>query len=250
MTIPPEAFAERIDEQTALVATTHLFYTTGYLQEVRAIADAAHRAGALCLVDGYQTCGCVPIDVDAMGCDAFVGGCLKWLSGGPGNAFLYVRPDLIPMTRPQGTGWFATRDPFSFTLQELVFADDARRLETGTWAMASHYAGLAGLELVLEVGVAHIQERLRDLTGRILDRCEEAGIRTFTPRERERRCGIVTLECEHPEEVERRLLEDGVIVDSRPGRVRLSPHWCVTEEELERGMDLVIQHLGAPARSL
>jgi selenocysteine lyase/cysteine desulfurase len=175
---------------------------------------------------------------------------LKWLSGGPGNAFLYVRPDLIPMTRPQGTGWFATRDPFSFTLQELVFADDARRLETGTWAMASHYAGLAGLELVLEVGVAHIQERLRDLTGRILDRCEEAGVRTFTPRERERRCGIVTLECEHPEEVERRLLEDGVIVDSRPGRVRLSPHWCVTEEELERGMDLVIQHLGAPARSL
>lgn len=248
MTIPPEAFAERIDERTALVATTHLFYTTGYLQDVRAIADAAHAAGALCLVDGYQTCGCVPIDVDAMGCDAFVGGCLKWLSGGPGNAFLYMRPDLIPAARPQGTGWFATRDPFSFTLQELDFADDARRLETGTWAMASHYAGLAGLELVLEVGVAHIQERLRDLTGRILERCEQAGIRTFTPLERERRCGIVTLECEHPEEVERRLLDDGVIVDSRPGRVRLSPHWCVTDQELDRGMDLVLHHLGVPSR--
>jgi selenocysteine lyase/cysteine desulfurase len=245
MTIPPEAFAERIDERTALVATTHLFYATGYLQDVRAIADAAHAKGALCLIDGYQTCGCVPLDVEQMDCDAFVGGCLKWLSGGPGNAFVYVRPDLIPQVRPQGTGWFATRDPFSFTLQELVFADDARRLETGTWAMASHYAGLAGLELILEVGVANIQERLRDLTGRILERCDEAGVRTFTPRERERRCGIVTLECDHPEEVEAALHREGVIVDSRPGRVRVSPHWCVTEDELERGMDLVLHHLGA-----
>ena len=243
VTIPPEAFAERIDGQTALVATTHLFYTTGYLQDVRAIADAAHAAGALCLIDGYQTCGCVPLDVEAMGCDAFVGGCLKWLSGGPGNAFLYVRPNLIPQTRPQGTGWFATRVPFSFTLQELTFADDARRLETGTWAVPSHYAGLAGLELILEVGVENIQERLRDLTDRILERCDEAGVKTFTPRERERRCGIVTLGCEHPDEVEAQLHAEGVIVDSRPGRVRLSPHWCVTGEELERGMDLVLNAL-------
>jgi selenocysteine lyase/cysteine desulfurase len=249
MTIPPEAFAERIDSRTALVATTHLFYTTGYLQDVRKIADAAHAKGALCLIDGYQTCGCVPIDVQAMDCDAFVGGCLKWLSGGPGNAFLYVRPDLLPKVRPQGTGWFATRDPFSFTLQELTFSDDARRLETGTWAMASHYAGLAGLELILEVGVAAIQERLRDLTDRILERCDAAGVKTFTPRERSRRCGIVTFESEHPEEVESRLHAAGVIVDSRPGRVRLSPHWCVTEQELERGMDLVLQQVGAASRT-
>ncbi|HEY2598123.1 MAG TPA: aminotransferase class V-fold PLP-dependent enzyme [Candidatus Dormibacteraeota bacterium] len=241
MTIPPEAFAERIDRRTALVATTHLFYTTGYLQDVRAIADAAHAAGALCLIDGYQTCGCVPLDVEAMGCDAFVGGCLKWLSGGPGNAFIYARPELIPRIRPQGTGWFATRDPFSFTLQELTFADDARRMETGTWAMPSHYAGLAALELILEVGVESIQERLRDLTDRILERCDEAGVKTFTPRERNRRCGIVTLECDNPEAVEAQLHAEGVIVDSRPGRVRLSPHWCVTGPELERGMDLVLE---------
>ena len=243
MTIPPSAFAERIDDRTALVVTTHLFYTTGYLQDVRAIADAAHGRGALCVIDGYQTCGCVPLDVGAMDCDAFVGGCLKWLSGGPGNAFMYVRPELITTIRPQGTGWFATRDPFSFTLQQLDFAEDARRLETGTWAVPSHYAGLAGLELILEVGVENIQERLRDLTDRILERCDEAGVRTFTPRERELRCGIVTLECEHPEEVEAQLHAAGVIVDSRPGRIRLSPHWCVTEAELERGMDLILEKL-------
>jgi selenocysteine lyase/cysteine desulfurase len=248
MTIPPEAFAERIDERTALVATTHLFYTTGYLQDVRAIADAAHAKGALCVIDGYQTCGCVPLDVVAMNCDAFVGGCLKWLSGGPGNAFLYVRPELIPRMRPQGTGWFATRDPFSFTLQELTFADDARRLETGTWSMPSHYAGLAALELILEVGVDNIQERLRDLTERVLVRCEEAGVKTFTPRNRLQRCGIVTLEAERPEEVEAKLHAEGVIVDSRPGRIRVSPHWCVTDEELERGMDLVLAKLKAAVR--
>jgi kynureninase len=243
VTIPPSAFAERLDEKTALVVTTHLFYTTGYLQDVRAISDAAHAAGALCVIDGYQTCGCVPLDVEAMACDAFVGGCLKWLSGGPGNAFIYVRRELVHRVRPQGTGWFATRDPFSFTLQELSFADDARRLETGTWAMPAHYAGLAGLELILEVGVSNIQERLRDLTDRIMERCDEAGVKTFTPRDRKQRCGIVTLESTHPEEVEARLHEAGVIVDSRPGRIRLSPHWCVTQEELERGLDLIFEYL-------
>jgi selenocysteine lyase/cysteine desulfurase len=221
ITIPPEAFAERIDKRTALVATTHLFYTTGYLQDVRAIADAAHAAGAFCLIDGYQTCGCVPLDVEVMGCDAFVGGCLKWLSGGPGNAFMYIRPDLIPRIR--------------------------RRLETGTWAMPSHYAGLAALELILEVGVENIQERLRDMTDRILERCDEVGVKTFTPRERSRRCGIVTLECDQPEAVEAKLHAEGVVVDSRPGRVRLSPHWCVTEAELERGMDLVLDKVRAGA---
>jgi selenocysteine lyase/cysteine desulfurase len=109
--------------------------------------------------------------------------------------------------------------------------------------MACHYAGLAGLELILDVGVENIQERLRDLTDRILERCDEAGVRTFTPRERARRCGIVTLECDRPEEVEARLHAAGVIVDSRPGRIRLSPHWCVTEAELERGLDLVLDHV-------
>jgi kynureninase len=128
-------------------------------------------------------------------------------------------------------------------LQRLDFADDARRLENVTWPVPSHYAALAGVDLVLSVGVDAIQERLRDLTGRILERLDEAGIRVFTPRERTRRCGIVTLECDHPEEVERRLHADGVVVDSRPGRIRLSPHWCVTDEELERGLDLVLRHL-------
>lgn len=247
--VPPEAFIERIDAETAMVATTHLYYTTGYLQDVRPIAEAAHAAGAMCLVDGYQTVGCVPVRVDELGCDVFVGGCLKWLSGGPGTAFIWCRPELISELRPAGTGWFATADPFSFTLESLDFADDARRFETGTWPVPSHYAALAGLELILEqAGVERICERLRDLTGRIMERCDEAGLLVFTPRERERRCGIVTIEAERPEEVERRLHGVGVIVDSRPGRVRLSPHWAIRDDELERGLELIEAELAEMAQ--
>src|SRR6202023_1371019 len=113
--------AERLGPGVAVVATTHLLYTTGYLQDVKALARLAHRAGAFLLVDGYQAGGCVPLDVRELDVDFYVGGCLKWLSGGPGTAFAYVRPELIEQLSPQGTGWFATRDPFSFTLQELVF---------------------------------------------------------------------------------------------------------------------------------
>lgn len=238
--IPAEAFARAIDSRTALVATTHLYYATGYLQDVGAIADAAHSAGALVMVDGYQTVGCVPIDVEALDCDVFIGGALKWLSGGPGTAWLYARPSLLPSLRPVGTGWFATADPFGFHLETLDFADDARRLETGTWAVPSHFAALASLELILDrAGVEAICERLRDFTDRILAWAAAERLDVFTPVERERRCGVVTLGCSRPDEVERALHADGVIVDSRPGRVRLSPHWAITDGELERGLELV-----------
>jgi kynureninase len=244
--IPPAAFAEAIDERTALVATTHLYYTTGYLQDIPAIADAAHAAGARLLIDGYQTVGCVPVDVGALDCDVFIGGCLKWLSGGPGTAFAYARPSLLETLEPVGTGWFATASPFSFTLESLDWAPDARRLETGTWAVPSHFAALASLELILDAaGVERISERLREMTSRILDRCSEAGVRTFTPAGAERRCGVVTLESDRPDEVEAELHRRGVVVDSRPGRVRLSPHWSLDEDELERGLELVLSLLVA-----
>jgi kynureninase len=238
--IPVSAFASAVDSRTALVATTHLYYTTGYLQDARALARVAHEAGAFCMIDGYQTVGCVPVDVGLLDCDVYIGGALKWLSGGPGTAFLYARPSLMPSLRPVGTGWFATADPFSFTLETLDFAEDARRLETGTWAVPSHCAALGSLELILDrVGVEAICERLRDFTDRILAWADAAGLQVYSPRKRSLRCGIVTLACDRPAEVEAALHEDSVIVDSRPGRVRLSPHWCLTEAELDRGLALV-----------
>jgi kynureninase len=244
ISVPPAAFEERLGPGVAVMATTHLLYTTGYLQDVRALAELAHRAGAFLLVDGYQTVGCVPLQVQELDVDFYVGGCLKWLSGGPGTAFAYVRPDLIDKLEPRGTGWFASADPFSFSLQTLEFAPDARRFETGTWPVPSHYAALAALELILDrVGVDAICRRLRGFTTRILDRCEEAGVRTLTPREPEERCGVVALECDRPEEVEAALLAQKIVVDSRPGRIRLSPHWCLTQEEVDQATDCVLTEI-------
>jgi kynureninase len=243
ITIPPEAFAERIDEDTALVATTHVLFTTGYLQDVAALAEAAHRRGAALLVDGYHSVGCVPVDLGALGCDVFVGGSLKFLSGGPGTAFIACRPDLVDQVHPVGTGWMGTRDFLSFRVDQAVPEDDARRFETGTWAMPAHCAALAALELVLEVGVENIANRLHDLTDAIIERCDEAGLCVRTPRGREGRGGFVSVACADPEPVERRLREERVIVDSRPGLLRLSPHWALADEQLHRALDLVVREL-------
>lgn len=224
-----------------VVCTTHVVFGTGAVRDAAEICAEAARAGATSLIDGYHACGSVPIDVAAMGCDAYVGGCLKWLSGGPGTAFLYVRPELIPSLRPAGTGWFATRDPFSFTTDALDFAEDARRFEGGTWPIPAHYAALAGLELVLSVGVPAIAARLRTLTGRIIEQAVDAGCEVLTPVDT--RSGMVALVCARGEEVEARLLERGVVIDSRPGRIRVSPHWSMSEDEVDRGFALVLEEL-------
>jgi selenocysteine lyase/cysteine desulfurase len=236
------ALASSLDG-AGLVCTTHVVFGTGEVRQVEAICSAASAAGATSLIDGYHACGSVPIDVAAISCDAYVGGCLKWLSGGPGTAFLYVRPELIPTLRPVGTGWFATAEPFSFTTDRLDFAPDARRFESGTWPMPSHFAALAGLELVLSVGVEAICARLRALTGRIISQCVDAGLEVLTPLEPERRSGMVTVRCTRGDEVEHRLLERNVVIDSRPGRIRISPHWSQSEAEVDAGTAMVLEEL-------
>ena len=244
VTVPATDFAARVDDRTLLVATTQIVYTTGGIQDVVAIAEAAHRAGAYCLVDGYQSVGCVPVDVREQGVDIFVAGCLKWLSGGPGTAFTYCTPELLPRMEPSGaTGWMAARDTPSFELERLDLAPDARRLETGTWPVPSHLAALAGVELVLHAGVANIQQRLRTLTGRILARCADEGLEVRTPADASRRCGIVAIDCRDAEAVVDRLAERGVVADAREGGLRLSPHWSITDAELDAGMDLVLDTL-------
>ena len=244
-TIPAEAFAERIDADTALVATTHVFYTTGYVLDVAAVAAAARAEGAYCLVDGYQYVGCLPVHVQALGCDVFVAGCLKWLSGGPGTAFLYCRPELVPRLEPRGVGWMGTKDFLDFTLERVVYADDARRFETGTWPVPSHYAALAALELVLDARVEAICDRLRDLTGATIERCRALGLDVLTPAEREARCGIVSVRHPAPQALEDELRAAGMIVDSRPGILRLSPHWALADDDVERALDLLEERLAA-----
>src|SRR5881628_907297 len=152
--VPLEAFAEAIDERTALVCTGHVIYSSGYIQDVAALARLAHAKGALLLVDAYQSIGAVPFDVHAADVDFLAGGTLKWLMGGPGLGFLYVRRDLSPRLRPTALGWWAVRDPFSFDVTRLDLPETARRFEYGTPSVPTAYAARAGLSLLREVGIA------------------------------------------------------------------------------------------------
>ncbi len=224
-TVPVELLAAAIDERTALVATSHVFFTSGAIQEVAALSTAAHARGALVLVDGYQAAGQVPVDVGALGVDFYCAGGLKWLLGGSGIAFLHVRQDLIARLTPSITGWFAHAHPFRFDPRELERAADAHRFDMGTPAVASVYAQLAGLELLEEIGWPAIQRATLALSEDLIALAREQGLRPKVAPNAGDRSAIVMLPREDPQADVRRLAEAGFIVDARPGHVRLSPYF-------------------------
>ena len=150
--VPLEAFARALNDRTALVATSHVFFTSGAIQDVRALADLAHAKGALLLVDGYHAAGQIPVDVRALDVDFYCSGGLKWLLGGTGVAFMYARPELWAGLAPRASGWFAHREQFRFDPRSLELHEDARRLEAGTPPLMPVYAQLGGLELLEELG--------------------------------------------------------------------------------------------------
>ncbi|MEO7003386.1 MAG: aminotransferase class V-fold PLP-dependent enzyme [Ktedonobacterales bacterium] len=231
VTLPTERFTAQMDERTGLVATSRVFYLSGYIQDVGALAQAAHRQGALLLVDDYQGTGQIPLDVKALGIDFLVTGTLKWLMGGPGVAFIYVREEHLPRLRPTMTGWWASRDQFQFKTTEFAYRDDAARLEAGTPPMAAIYAASAALDIVLEVGVDRIRERTRYLADDLARRGSERGWTLRSPLDGAQRSSIVMLALDRPEELVKSLSERGIVVDSRPGLLRISPHFYNTIEE-------------------
>ncbi|MBE3566947.1 MAG: aminotransferase class V-fold PLP-dependent enzyme [Thermogemmatispora sp.] len=228
---PPELFEEKVDERTLLVATSRVFYTSGYIQDVRAVADIAHKQGAYLLIDDYQGTGQIPIDVEAMDIDILVSGTLKWLMGGPGLAFVYIREGLLSQLEPTIAGWFGHRQQFQFKTKELEFRPDAARIELGTPAVPSVYVANAGMEIVREIGVETICERTRYLTNDLIARARERGWQVRAPHEPERRNSIVMLEMAQPEQIVAELIKRNIIVDSRPGLVRISPYFYNTIEE-------------------
>jgi selenocysteine lyase/cysteine desulfurase len=223
--VPVDAVAGAIDGRTALVATSHVFFTSGAIQDVRALADAAHRRGALLLVDGYHATGQVPVDLAALDADFYCSGGLKWLLGGSGIAFLYARPELLPTLAPRATGWFAHREQFRFDPRHLELHDDARRLESGTPAMMSVYAQLGGLDIIEELGPAEIRRRTMALTEDLIERAAEAGVTPKVAPTPATRSGIVMLPSADPADAVRRLAAAGIVTDSRPGHVRVSPYF-------------------------
>jgi len=251
------AIVEAIDERTLLVPVTHVLFRTGEIQDVASIVRRAHEVGAHVVLDAYQSAGIVPLDVTALDVDFAVGGSVKWLCGGPGNGWLYVRPDLAERLEPTFMGWQAHARPFAFQ-PELEYAQGAARFLTGTPNVPALYAGTAGYELIDEIGVDRIRENSLRQTQLLLDLFDEAGFEIASPRDPMRRGGTVTVRTPEFEAVHRELAERQVLCDFRPDAgIRLGPHYFNTEDELRHVAGQIVEivetgaferHLGATAR--
>ena len=251
------AIVDAIDERTLLVPITHVLFKTSEIQDVAAIVRRAHEVGAHVVLDAYQSAGIVPVDVTALNVDFAVGGSVKWLCGGPGNGWLYVRPDLAETLRPTVMGWQAHARPFGFE-PELEYAEGAARFLTGTPNVPALYAGTAGYDLIEEVGVERIRASSLRQTQLLIDLAEAAGFDVVSPRDADRRGGTVTVRTPEFEAVHTELAERAILCDFRPDAgIRIGPHYYNTDDELrhvvEQLADIVEsgayeRHVGAVAR--
>jgi kynureninase len=252
-----QAIVAAIDERTLLVPITHVLFKTGEIQDVAAIVRRAHEVGAHVVLDAYQSAGIVPLDVTTLNVDFAVGGSVKWLCGGPGNGWLYVRPDLAEVLEPTFVGWQAHARPFGFE-PELEYAEGAARFLTGTPNVPALYAGTAGYDLVEEIGVARIRENSVHQTSLLIDLLDEVGFEVGSPRDPARRGGTVTVRTPEFEAVHKELAERGILCDFRPDAgLRLGPHYYNTDDELRFTAAQIAEivesgayerHLGATAR--
>jgi kynureninase len=241
VSIDPARFADAVDDRTAILATSHVFYTTGAIQDLRALADIAHRRGALFLVDAYQGAGQVPIDVRRDDIDVLVTGPLKWLLGGPGLAYLYVRDALVRELTPTIAGWFGARDQFAFDIERFEFRDDARRFELGTPALPTVHSALGGQEIIDEVGIDRIRRRNAELTERLIAGARDAGLHVRCAATAEQRSAIAMIAHPDPAAAVKRMADAGIIVDWRPGYVRVSPHFYNTEAEVDQALAVIAE---------
>jgi kynureninase len=234
-----EGVVEAIDDHTLLVPVTHVLFKTGRIQDVEAIVARAHEVAALVVLDAYQSVGTVPLDVAALGVDFAVGGSVKWLCGGPGAAWLYVRPDLAETLEPALTGWQAHARPFAFE-PEQEYAQGAWRFLTGTPNVPALYAATAGYDVVEEIGVDRIRERSVEQTTLLIELLEAAGFEPGSPREAELRGGTVVVKTQDFEAVNRELAARGILVDCRPETgLRLGPHFYNTDDELRFAVEQI-----------
>ena len=247
---------ETIDERTLLVPISHVLFKAGEIQDVEPIVRRAEEAGAHVVLDCYQSAGIVPLDVTSLGVSFAVGGSVKWLLGGPGNGWLYVRPDLVETLEPAATGWQAHARPFAFE-EELEYATGAARFLTGTPNVPAHYAGTAGYDLIEEIGVERIRERSLAQTQLLIDLADAAGFEVVSPREGARRGGSVVLRVPEFPAVHAELEARGVLCDFRPDAgIRLGPHFFNSDDEIRFAVMQIAEiletgaferHLGAVA---
>ena len=233
-----------IDEETLLVPISHVIFRSSFIQDVPAIVERAHQVGAHVVLDAFQALGSVPVDVGALNVDFACGGVLKWLCGGPGTAYLYVRPDLGRTLQPSFTGWTAHADPFAFETGPTRYADPPYRFMNGTPNVPALYAAQPGLRIVAEIGVEAIRAKSRRQTARLVELADARGWPVNTPRDPDRRGGTVSIDMPNAQDVCAQLLERDVIVDWRPkAGVRLSPHFYTTDEELDVAVAAIDERL-------
>lgn len=234
ITVPLDRMLEAIDEETRLVSVSHVIFRSSYIQDLKAITRRAHEVGALVIADIYQSAGTVPLDVKEIGLDFATGGSVKWLCGGPGAGYLYVKRDLWNELRPAYTGWLAHSDPFAFEAGPIEYADNIYRFLNGSPNVPGMYAAMSGYEIINEVGVERIREKSVRQTTRLIELSEEAGFRINCPRRVEERGGTVVIDVEHGQQVTTELLRRDFLVDFRPGAgIRIAPHFYSKDEELE-----------------
>lgn len=239
ITVPTEQMLEAIDERTLIVPISHVLFRSSYIQDAEAIIRRAHEVGAMVLLDVYQSAGIVPLDVTALGVDFATGGSVKWLCGGPGAAYLYVRPDLIGKFAPRTTGWFANRAPFAFTMPDQDYADGIARFGAGTLAIAPLYQARAGAEFIGKLDIATVRRKSLRQTAYMIDRCLSLGYRLNSPRD-ERRGGTVCFDFPGSDKVCAELNRRKFFCDHRPGAgIRCSPHFYNTDEEVRLFLDEV-----------
>ena len=245
LSVPAERIAQAIDDRTAVVCLSHVLFRSSYIVNPAPVIEKAHAVGAMVVLDGYQSAGIIPVDVAALGVDFFVGGCLKWLCGGPGNAFLYTAPWVKAQTRPRLTGWLSRTAPFAFDIDATEVRGDGMAMMNGTPAIPAYYAALPGLDIIREVGVDRIRAASRGMTRRLLDLVDAAGFRSVASRDPERLAGTVAVDVPDAARVAATLNARDFVVDYRPGvGVRLSPHFYNTMDEIDammRELDRVVR---------
>lgn len=240
ITINTERMMDAIDESTLLVPISHVIFRSAYIQDVKAIVEKAHSVGALVVLDSYQSAGTVPFSVKDLDVDFCTGGSVKWLIGGPGAGYLYVREELRKKLQPKVTGWMAHRAPFAFEPGAIDYADDIHRFLHGSPSIPALYAAESGYDIINEIGVERIREKSVRQTTRLIELADEAGWCVNSPRDAGRRGGSVVLDVPHAAAVVRALEERDVLVDYRPGAgIRVGPHFYNTDEEIERFVDEV-----------
>ncbi|HKP45622.1 MAG TPA: aminotransferase class V-fold PLP-dependent enzyme [Pyrinomonadaceae bacterium] len=232
ITVPLERFLDAIDEETLLVPFSHVLFKSGFLQDAKAITDRAHEVGAMVVLDSYQSAGTVPFSVKELGVDFCCGGSVKWLCGGPGAGYLYVRPDLQNQLEPKTTGWMAHEHPFAFET-EMHYAPNITRFLHGSPAIPALYAAQSGYKIINDIGVNRIREKSIRQTTRLIELAQDAGFNVTSPLSSDQRGGTITVSCDNAAAMTKELIRREFIVDYRPGAgVRISPHFYTKDEEL------------------